>query len=453
MNTQKQISLMVVLVFVLLGACGAYTVYDQNRENSALAFQNETLAERGARIFARYCRQCHGNAGEGRIGPRLDRPELRDPNTRAETQIWVTDTITCGRIGKIMPPWAIREGGALNDEQIKDVMTLITTGGTASGTGGHGWEKAGEFSAVENQTAPVPSVDDVLKGSAITGATTRTCGQLAPATETPVADNGQLPAGLKPADQWVQNATDNKFSVTAIAVTAGKPATVDFNNKGAAIHNFEVLDGSGAVQKDDSGKPISVPLTDGGKSNSVTFTLATPGVYSYRCQVHPTEMTGKLYVVGPDGTASSGAPGTGSSPTSPGAAGGTGVSPNSPAASGTPSTGAGATAPTTGSPTAANPPASGPVAVTQTATDNKYSVTQIKANAGQAVTVTLENKGSAIHNFDVLNVKDASGKDIKMALLDAGKSATITFTISQKGAYNFHCDVHPDEMKGTITIQ
>src|ERR1700681_2641420 len=149
MNNQKQITLMVVLVFLLLGGCGVYTVYDQNRENDAAAYQQEVLAERGARIFARFCRQCHGNAGEGRIGPALNRPELQDPATRAETTLWVTDTITCGRIGKIMPPWAIAEGGSLTNQQIKYLVTLITT------NAGGGWDRAGEFSAIENQAAPV----------------------------------------------------------------------------------------------------------------------------------------------------------------------------------------------------------------------------------------------------------------------------------------------------------
>lgn len=329
MNTQKQITLMVALVFVMLGGCAAYTVYDQPRENASAAAQQSTLAERGARIFARYCRQCHGNAGEGRIGPQLSRDELRNPNTLTETQQWVTDTITCGRIGKVMPPWAIREGGSLTDEQIRDLVTLITgvPPGVTTVQPKNFWDKAAEFSKEENLAAAqsanpgtnVPAtlqpIDEVLAGASITGATVRVCGQLAPATPTAAAGP---PAGLQPATTWTEDATDNKFSVTAMEITAGTAATVTFNNKGNAIHNWEVLDSSGKVLNDASGKPISVPLTDGGKSNTVTFTISAPGTYNFRCQVHPTEMTGQLFVVGPGGAA-------GASPT--------------PAASGTPSAG------------------------------------------------------------------------------------------------------------------
>src|SRR5579883_2414432 len=215
MNTQKQITVMVTLVFLLLAGCAAYTVYDQPRENASADAQAATYAERGARIFARYCRQCHGDAGQGRIGPALNRPELQDPLTRDQTVQWVTDTITCGRIGKIMPPWAISEGGALDTEQISDLVKLITT------NAGNGWQKAGEFSKIENQTAPEPSIQDVLAGAVITGSTgVRVCGQLY-ATPAPEANSGP-PAGVAAKTQWDETTTDNKFSVTDIVVPAGQ---------------------------------------------------------------------------------------------------------------------------------------------------------------------------------------------------------------------------------------
>jgi plastocyanin len=94
----------------------------------------------------------------------------------------------------------------------------------------------------------------------------------------------------------------------------------------------------------------------------------------------------------------------------------------------------------------------GAATFTLIATDNKYSETKLTAKAGQPISLTLKNNGSAIHNWDLLDQKDANGKDIKTSLLDAGKSETITFTIAKAGTYNFHCDVHPDDMKGTLTI-
>ncbi len=442
MNTQKQITLLVALVFVLLGGCAAYTVYDQPREEKSLTSQQGLVAERGARLFARYCRQCHGNAGEGRIGPALSRAELQDPAKLTENQIWITDTISCGRIGKIMPPWAIREGGALNDEQIHDLVTLITT------NAGDGWAKAGDFSAEENKVAPVASVDDVIKAGAITGASQRVCGQLAPATETPVVDTGTLPTDLKVADKWTETTTDNKFSVTAMAIQGGTAATITVDNKGAAIHNWQALGPDGKVLKDDAGKDIGTALTDAGKTSTVTFTLSKTGVYKFQCQVHPAEMVGQLYVV--DATGSTG-----------GVPPAVTASPGSAAVSGTPSTGAAATVPTqaarpenSGAATAAGTvTGAGANTTTLTTTDNKFSQTKLTVAAGKPFQLTVTNKGSALHNFHVLNGKDDNGSEIKTDLLAAGKSAAITFTISKKGTYNFQCDVHPTEMKGTVVVQ
>jgi len=454
MNTQKQITLMVALVFVLLGGCAAYTVYDQPREESAAGAQQARLAERGARIFAQYCRQCHGNAGEGRIGPAIGSADpYRDPAKLTENELWITDTLNCGRLGKVMPPWSIREGGALNDEQIRDVVTLITT------NAGDGWKKAGEFSAEANALAQPPGLqpaDEVLAAAAITGAgTTRVCGQLvsqiAPQEDQAAAQGGNLPSGVTAKDQWDETTTDNKFSVTAIAVNAGTPATVKVDNQGKALHNWEALGPDGKVVQDDNGKNVATPsLVDPGKQASVAFTLSKPGVYSFRCQVHPQEMVGKLYVVGPDGTAGGG--------------NAAGAAPGSPAASGTPSPpGISAPTPAAGSttgqpaPTVPGSPAAnagaGNTTLTEQTTDNKFSQTKFSVPAGKPVQMTVSNKGTAVHNWHVLNVKDANGSDIKTDLLDGGKSAQLSFTITKAGTYNFQCDVHPTEMKGTITVQ
>jgi plastocyanin len=96
--------------------------------------------------------------------------------------------------------------------------------------------------------------------------------------------------------------------------------------------------------------------------------------------------------------------------------------------------------------------------ITLTATDtngtnSKYSETNLSAKANQDIALTLQNKGQAVHNWHLLNVTDANGKDIKTDLLDGGKSATIDFTLSKPGTYNFQCDAHPTEMKGTLTIK
>ncbi len=97
--------------------------------------------------------------------------------------------------------------------------------------------------------------------------------------------------------------------------------------------------------------------------------------------------------------------------------------------------------------------AAGAQALTEIATDNKYSQTQFTVKADQDIALTLKNQGSAVHNWHLLDAMDVNGKEIKGALLDPGKSETIDFVISKPGTYHFQCDVHPADMKGTLVVQ
>jgi len=86
-------------------------------------------------------------------------------------------------------------------------------------------------------------------------------------------------------------------------------------------------------------------------------------------------------------------------------------------------------------------------------TDNKFSQTKFTVPAGQPVTLALENKGNMVHNWHLSGQKDAAGAEVKTTLLQAGKSATLTFTVGRAGTYGFLCDVHPTEMKGQLIVQ
>lgn len=91
-------------------------------------------------------------------------------------------------------------------------------------------------------------------------------------------------------------------------------------------------------------------------------------------------------------------------------------------------------------------------AIVIVATDNKFDKTELTVRANQPVTLTLQNRGQAIHNWHVLNVKDKDGKEITTKLLSGGQSETITFTIAQTGTFDYQCDVHPTEMRGKLTV-
>lgn len=90
----------------------------------------------------------------------------------------------------------------------------------------------------------------------------------------------------------------------------------------------------------------------------------------------------------------------------------------------------------------------------QITTDNKFSVTSYTVPANTPIDIPVMNQGQAIHNMDILGVKDAvTGADIKTpSLVQAGTTQDLKFTIAQPGTYKFQCDVHPTEMIGQITV-
>lgn len=91
--------------------------------------------------------------------------------------------------------------------------------------------------------------------------------------------------------------------------------------------------------------------------------------------------------------------------------------------------------------------------ITVIATDNAYAPAAFRVRAGEEVRLTLENRGQAIHDWRILNLKNAAGKDAGTALLTTGQSETFTFTVAKAGEYTFYCEVHPVDMRGRLTVQ
>jgi plastocyanin len=101
---------------------------------------------------------------------------------------------------------------------------------------------------------------------------------------------------------------------------------------------------------------------------------------------------------------------------------------------------------------AASAPAGSPAAgdgIVVVAKDVVFSMTSIKAPAGEAFQVLLDNQESAPHNFAI---KDAAG-----ATLYKGEIVTSTQVVNNvpamaAGTYQFFCEVHPN-MTGTLTVE
>ncbi len=152
MNTQKQIAVMVALMFLFVGGCTAYTVIDlPTRAVDQTQWHYDQSIERGALLFANNCRTCHGIKGEGNVGPLLNKPEFKDqdPLVLTRNRALIKRTLQCGRAGTLMPAWLNTNGGSLNDRQLEHLVDLITSPATKLDEDGNatsrGWLEAVEF--------------------------------------------------------------------------------------------------------------------------------------------------------------------------------------------------------------------------------------------------------------------------------------------------------------------
>ena len=175
MNTQKQIVLMVALMFLLVGGCAAYTAIELPvRAPDQAQWTEDQSLERGALLFANNCRTCHGNRGEGGVGPQLLNAEAsqfqdQDPLKLAGNRTLLRRTLSCGRAGTLMPAWLNSNGGALNAIQIEHIVNFLTSPIEVTDQGdatSKWWDEAEEFAHNLNGAVAVLVGGDTLVGLA-----------------------------------------------------------------------------------------------------------------------------------------------------------------------------------------------------------------------------------------------------------------------------------------------
>src|SRR5688572_23603991 len=117
MNTRKQVLIMSALLLVMLVVTAGYAAWYPSRADDAAAHFEEASAERASITFARQCRLCHGDVGQGgalggrlAAAPALNRPDLQgfidtdavleqEMNTRAVTvEVDNVENITVGQV-------------------------------------------------------------------------------------------------------------------------------------------------------------------------------------------------------------------------------------------------------------------------------------------------------------------------------------------------------------------
>jgi mono/diheme cytochrome c family protein len=113
----KKVLIGLALTLIIAVFIPAYWVNESARQSAALAQQKHEAMARGAKIFTTNCARCHGQAGEGLVGPALKGTQLDEEA--------LEKVISRGRPDTIMPAWAAEDGGPLRKNQIRDLVTFI----------------------------------------------------------------------------------------------------------------------------------------------------------------------------------------------------------------------------------------------------------------------------------------------------------------------------------------
>lgn len=133
----------IVAMFVVVLLYGA--AENDRMESYAANFQGRDI-EAGADLYYQACNACHGQHGEGLVGPALNAADLlvsapgetRPPRLIAKNYIgdlrsYLEGAITYGRVGTVMPAWGQAAGGPFRPDQVHSLASFIMNWGLEPG--------------------------------------------------------------------------------------------------------------------------------------------------------------------------------------------------------------------------------------------------------------------------------------------------------------------------------
>jgi plastocyanin len=137
----------------------------------------------------------------------------------------------------------------------------------------------------------------------------------------------------------------------------------------------------------------------------------------------------------------------------PSATPGPSVQPSAAVAASAPSSAAPSGSVASGSPAASGAVAGATVTVIAT-TSAKFETPNLTAPANKAFTLAFDNKDPSIPHNVVISNPDGSKVNMGDTSFFTGPAVrTYQVPALAPGAYPFHCEVHPNAMKGTLTVK
>ena len=288
------LAVVVTILFVALYwfyELGAPLGLTEPRLEAEIAAQQITKVERGYLVYEANCARCHGEQGEGGIGPVLNRQDKLFDHLNEDyirNVLVVGGRYVCGDPESLMPAWAdtANPPGPLNYRQIDELIAFLLATND-------------QTFIVRDEHLLDPKVDPQT-GEVLTfkGWRDPTYQPAAGATPYPdcwtdeFASNGDgSPAPSASTDPSAEvvtiTAQSIAFDPTEVSAPADTAFTLSFDNQDAGIpHDVQVTDAAGAVV-------FKTDVFPGVEKRDYTVPAMAAGAYPFVCSVHPN-MTGTL---------------------------------------------------------------------------------------------------------------------------------------------------------------
>jgi len=294
------LAVVVVVLFVALywfyelGLPGGLSQPRIGEKGTELEAQQVTSVERGYNVYEANCARCHGEQGEGGIGPNLNRQDKLFAHLSEDylrNILHVGGRLACGNDKSLMLLWSDQGNppGPLNYRQIQELISFLRAPSTDTYTVRHP-------ELLDPKIDPITGEVETFKGwrdpdyKPEPGATPYpACWQDEFTAASPAPPGGASVAPSVDPEATVVDisALNVAFSTDVLSAPADEAFVIRFDNQDANIqHNVEVKDAAGA-------SVFKGELFAGPGTRDYQVGPLPAGSFPFVCTVHPN-MTGTL---------------------------------------------------------------------------------------------------------------------------------------------------------------